>query len=135
MLPKTTIFKFAPTLKGLVIFYSIILLDLGLVLGKNRHSQKVMVAEVSSHISNFALTSMAVAIMAFIMALQGAPFKFIFWLGTAAILMNFVVEILIKIMNTPDAIDAVYGTFGVILTTAVMYIFFKVGVDRSVKSE
>jgi hypothetical protein len=135
MLPKTTIFKLAPTLKGLVIFYSIILLDLGLVLGKNRHSQDVMVAEVSSHISNFALTSMAVAIMAFIMALQGAPFKFIIWLGAGAILMNFVVEILIKIMNTPDAIDAVYGTFGVILTTAVMYIFYKVGIDRSVKSD
>jgi hypothetical protein len=135
MLPKTTIFKLAPTLKGLVIFYCIILLDLGLVLGKNRHSQDVMVAEVSSHISNFALTSMAVAIMAFIMALQDAPFKFIIWLGAGAILMNFVVEILIKIMNTPDAIDAVYGTFGVILTTAVMYIFYKVGIDRSVKSD
>jgi uncharacterized membrane protein len=129
---KKQVFKLAPTLKGVAIFYSVILLDLGLVFGKNRKPQDLVVAEISSHISNFALTSMAIALMTFIMALQGATFKFVIWLGIAAIIMNFVVEVLIHTMNTPDVKDALYATLGVIVTTAIMYLFFKVGIGKPV---
>jgi hypothetical protein len=133
MLSKTQAFKLAPTLKGIAIYYSMIFLDLGLVLAKDRNSQNFLFAEVSNHISNFAITSLIVGLMSFILALQAAPFKIVIWLGVAAIAMNFVVEVLISIMNTPDVVDAVYGTAGVIFTIAVMYVFNKVGIRPSNK--
>jgi hypothetical protein len=49
--------------------------------------------------------------------------------SSAAIAMKM--EVLISIMNTPDVVDAVYGTAGVIFTIAVMYVFNKVGIRPS----
>jgi hypothetical protein len=121
-------FKFAPTMKGIAIFYGLILFDLGLVLLRKHSYQENIVTEASAHISNFALTSMLVATLAFVMALQGAAFKFVIWLGIFAILLNFIVEVFIPILNTPDVLDAVYGAAGVLATWIVMRIFYKVGI-------
>lgn len=121
------LFKHVPTLGGIALYYGIILVDLLLILGKDRNASNALVAEVSSHISNFAISSLLVSLLAFIMTLQGAPFKFVIWLGVIAILMNFIVEVLINFLNTPDILDAVYGTAGVVLTVAAMYVFSRIG--------
>lgn len=132
MAQNATLFRLVPKIKGILIFYSIILVDLAIMLGKNRSSENVLIAEISSHISNFALSSMLMALMSFIMLLQGAPFRFVVWLGMLTILMNFIVEIFVSIMNTPDILDAFYGAIGVLFTGAMMYIFFKVGIRKTV---
>lgn len=128
MSTQKQVFKFTPTIKGVAIFYGIILLDLGLVLTRKHPFQDPFFREVCSHISNFAITSIMVALMAFIMGLQGAPFKSVIWLGAVAIVLNFVVELFVPILNTPDVIDAFYGVAGVVLTCAIMYIFYKTGI-------
>ena len=130
MAQKAPLFRLVPKVKGILIFYSIILVDLAMMLGKNRRSENMLIAEISNHISNFSISSMLVALMSFIMLLQGAPFRFVIWLAGLTILMNFVVEVFVGIMNTPDILDALYGTAGVIFTGVVMYIFFKVGIRR-----
>jgi hypothetical protein len=135
MQSKKQLFNFAPTIRGIIIFYCIIFFDLGLVLAKNRKSQNIIVAEISNHISNFAITSLMVALLAFIMTLQGAPFKFVIWLGIITVLMNFIVEVLISILNTPDIIDAFYGSAGAVLTVLAMYAFFKIGINTAAESK
>ena len=135
MQSKKQLFNFAPTIRGIIIFYCIIFFDLGLVLAKDRKSPNNIVAEVSSHISNFAITSLMVALLAFIMTLQGAPFKSVIWLAITAVLINFIVEVLISILNTPDIIDAYYGSAGVLLTVAAMYGFFKVGIQTPAEAK
>lgn len=135
MQSKKQLFNFAPTIRGIIIFYCIIFFDLGLVLTKDRKSQNIVFAEISNHLSNFAITSLMVALLAFIMTLQGAAFKLVIWLGIIAVLMNFIVEVLISILNTPDIIDAYYGSAGALLTVVAMYGFFKVGIQTPAEAK
>ena len=130
MAQKAPLFRLVPKVKGILIFYSIILVDLAMMLSKNRRSENVLIADISNHISNFSISSMLMALMSFIMLLQGAPFRYVVWLGVFTVLMNFIVEVFVNIMNTPDILDALCGTAGVIFTGAVMYIFFKVGIRQ-----
>lgn len=76
--------------------------------------------EAFTHSSNFVITAIVMSAVSLIWLLQGAPYKFILWLGFAAVVLNFVVEIFIPVLNTPDLTDAVYGTAGVVVTALVM---------------
>jgi hypothetical protein len=73
---------------------------------------------------------MMVAVMSFIMTLQGAPFKLVIWLGVIAVFLNLFVELFVPILNTPDIIDAFYGVAGVVVTILFMRLFYKSGVNR-----
>lgn len=127
------LFLLAPKIKGVLIFYAIIFADLGLVLARKRVFENAELAEAATHVSNFALSSMIVALMSFIMALQGGTFKLVIYLGLIIITLNFAVEAFIRILNTPDLVDAAYGAAGVIVTIGFMYIFFQVGINKDSK--
>jgi len=77
---------------------------------------------------------MIVALMSFIMALQGGTFKLVIYLGLIIIALNFAVEDFIRILNTPDLVDAAYGAAGVIVTIGIMYIFYQVGINKDTKN-
>lgn len=113
-----------------MIFYAIILTHMGLVLYRKHPFHNPFLQEIGSHVSNFAITSMMVAEMSFIMALQGAPFKLVIWLGVIAVVLNFVVELFVSMLNTPDTIDAFYGVTGVVVTVMLMRLFYMLGVYR-----
>jgi hypothetical protein len=127
------LFLLAPKIKGVLIFYAVIFANLALILARKHAFENPELAEASTHISNFALSSMILALMSFIMALQGGTFKLVIYLGLIIIALNVVVEGFIRILNTPDLVDAAYGVAGVIVTTGIMYIFYLVGINKESK--
>jgi len=129
------LFLLTPKIKGILIFYAVILANLALMFARKHLFENAVLAEASTHISNFALSSMILALMSFIMALQGGTFKLVIYLGLIIIALNLVVETLIRILNTQDLVDALYGAAGVIVTTGIMYIFYQVGINKGIKTE
>lgn len=124
--------KFTPTIKGVFVFYVPILLTILLLLGKlNAHLMiplpSIHTKEFYSHISNFIISYNIVAIISFIWLIQGIRFQYIIGLGIAAIAVNFIVEILVTIANTPDVIDAVYGLIGIVFALLTSYLIKKGG--------
>ncbi len=119
--------KYTATTTAIIIYYGLLLFDLGLLLSKNIQVLHVEFAVFYSHISNFVISSILVSVISLIWLLQGAPFKLIIWLGIVAIVLNFIVELFFRFLNTPDIIDAVYGTVGVVFTVLVMLIMKKKG--------
>jgi len=123
--------KYNATIKGIIIFYGLLLLNIGLIVAKNAGKLHTVFGVFFSHISNFFITSILMSIISLIWLLQGAPFKLIIWLGIIAITLNFVIELFVHFMNTPDIMDAVYGTTGVIITILAMWLIKMVGLKEA----
>lgn len=70
-------------------------------------------AEIHSHISNLSLSMIVYLGMGYSWILSGVKFHFTAILGLVLIAANFVCETVISFMNTPDIIDAIYGTIGI----------------------
>lgn len=67
------------------------------------------------HITNFSLSLMALLSFGFTVLVFGGKMKTITIAGLLIIALNIVYEILFPIMNTPDIVDALFGTLGVVL--------------------
>lgn len=122
--------KYSANIKGIIIFYALLLVNIGLILAKTTGKLHLEFAVFFSHISNFYITSILMCIISLIWLLQGAPFKLIIWLGLIAIALNFIIEVFVRFMNTPDVMDAVYGTAGVVVTVLLMWVLKKVGLQE-----
>lgn len=114
--------------KGILLYYGLIFFNMGLGFAKRISFLQARYHEFFSHTSNFIITSTLVAVVSFIWLLQGAPFKLFIWLGATAIALNFVVELFVRFMNTPDVIDAVYGSAGTLFTIFVIAVIKQKGV-------
>jgi hypothetical protein len=123
--------KYTATTSAIVIYYALLLFDMGLLLSKNIKVLHTDFGAFYSHISNFVISSILVSIISLIWLLQGAPFKLIIWLGVVAIVLNFIIELFVRFLNTPDVIDAVYGTAGVIFTVLIMLLLKKTGLKEN----
>ena len=83
----------------------------------------VITAAINSHISNFSFSLISYTGIGYFWLLCGVKFRFIMFLGVFMIFANFVCESpLMAFMNTPDIVDAVYGTVGI----AVSFVFLLV---------
>lgn len=83
--------------------------------------------EIHSHISNLSLSLIAYTGIGYSWLLFGVKFHRITILGAFLILANFIYETLISLMNTPDIIDAIYGTVGILLAYIYLTITNKYG--------
>lgn len=117
-------FKYRPNIGGIILYYGLLLFNVALLSVKNLPVVQRQLHEVFTHTSNFVITSILMSVISFIWIMQGAPFKFILWLGLVAIVLNFVVELFVTVLNSPDVTDALYGCAGVVVTAIVM-LFFK----------
>lgn len=78
--------------------------------------------EITSHISNFALSLMAYLVIGSTWLTYGVKFNFVAGLGVFMIIANFICETLLSSINTVDIVDAIYGTIGVVI--AFVFIVF-----------
>lgn len=124
-------FKYIATSKGIAIYFSWLLFNIALLIAKKIPDLHFYSADFFSHTSNFVITGILMSVVSFIWILQGAPFKLVVWLGLVAITFNFIVELFIPILNTPDVLDAVYGTAAAVLTTLLMLVFQRVGTKET----
>lgn len=87
----------------------------------------IISAEIHSHISNLSLSLIAYLGIGYSWLLTGNKFRSVALLGLAMIAANFVCETLIQFMNTPDIIDAFYGTIGVAIAFTFLVFTNKYG--------
>ena len=77
-------------------------------------------SEINSHISNFSLSLLAYLGIGYTWLLTGIKFNRILLLGIVFILGNIYCETLMTFLNTPDIIDAYFGTAGTLLAFAYL---------------
>jgi hypothetical protein len=90
--------------------------------------------QITSHISNFALSFLFYLVIGYLWLLMGSRFRIITALGIALIVANIVCETVISFLNTPDLIDAVYGIIGVLTVYAYLAITKKFGLEAIIES-
>lgn len=119
----TTTYKYSPKKPvnvGAVALYCIgLLLTIGRWYGGINNDFVVFNDETYSHMSNFSLSMLVYLSTGYMWLLFGVKFRYIVVLGVFLTIANFACEILMGFMNTPDIIDAIYGTIG----TAVIFVF------------
>ena len=65
----------------------------------------------------------------------GVSFEFIIGLGVAILLSNFIYELSIDLLNTPDLIDAYYGFWGTVLAFSFLLLTNKYGLNETNTSD
>jgi hypothetical protein len=81
------------------------------------------------HVSNFSLSMMIYLTLGYVWLLLGLKIKQIAIAGIVIILINFIYELFIPILNTPDIVDAYYGLAGVMLSFLFLYPVSKYGLN------
>ncbi len=79
------------------------------------------------HISNFSLSYMLYAGIGYFWLMMGIKFRYIVFLGITILASNFIYELYIPILNTPDIIDAFFGVAGTILGFLFLFYVQKFG--------
>lgn len=83
--------------------------------------------EFYSHISNFCLSYILYSGIGYFWIMTGVKFKYIVGLGIVILASNFIFELFINILNTPDIIDAYYGVTGTLFALLFLFISYKFG--------
>lgn len=127
----TTKYKYSPQKPVTIGFIALYCMGLLLTAGRwysvINSDFVVFHAEIQSHISNFSLSMLVYLFIGYMWLLFGVKFRIIVNLGVIMIIANFVCETLMGFMNTPDIIDAVYGTIGIAVTFVFLFVAQKYG--------
>jgi len=83
--------------------------------------------EFYSHISNFCLSYILYSGIGYFWIMAGVKFKYIVGLGIVILASNFIFELFINVLNTPDIIDAYYGVTGTLFALLFLFISYKFG--------
>lgn len=90
--------------------------------------------EFYSHISNFCLSYILYSGIGYFWIIAGVKFKYIVGLGIVILASNFIFELFINVLNTPDIIDAYYGVTGTLFALLFLFISYKFGF-KAIKPE
>lgn len=82
------------------------------------------------HITNFSLSLMLMLAFGFTVLVFGRKIRVIGIVGSLIIAFNFAYEVFWPISNGPDIIDALFGSFGVIIAYIFLYMMNKNGLIR-----
>lgn len=99
---------------------------------KSENTQFQILLELDSgfytHMTNFVLSFVLVFISGFMEILMTRKLKNTFFISLGIILINFIYEWYIPILNTLDKVDAYYGFIGSLLPFPFLFILQKFGV-------
>lgn len=123
-------YKFQIRKSFLVVYLLLILLGLGLTIGRG-YSQStdfvIINTFITAHISNFSLSLMSYLAIGFIWLMQGVKFHYIVFLGCVYVIGNLLCETVMTFLNTPDIIDAYFGVFGTLISFLFLLLMNKYG--------
>lgn len=112
--------KYLPKGFTTISFLSIFVLIYLLFLGRKHKTFRVgyfleFMPDFYQHISNLAISFLFYSGVGYFWLMMGVPFRMVIFLGLAILTLNFVYELFIPILNTPDIIDAYFGVVGTLL--------------------
>lgn len=124
--------KYAPKIWLAIIYFILIIGSFILFMGRSKDYLRIdflMAAfpEFYSHLSNFSISFMLYICVGYFWLLQGLKMKNILLLGLGIIIINFIYELFLPIINTKDIIDAYYGFFGVLSGMVFLLSAYKYG--------
>lgn len=73
--------------------------------------------EFYSHISNFTIAYLITSIVGFLWLQQGLQISRVIIFAAVVLLVNYIYELWLPLINTPDIIDGHFGAVGVLLAT------------------
>lgn len=83
--------------------------------------------EFYSHISNFTIAYLITSVVGFLWLQQGVQISRIIIFAIVVLLVNYLYELWLPIINTPDIIDGHFGAAGVLLATIFLVIVARSG--------
>lgn len=90
----------------------------------------VISVAINSHITNFTLSLMMCTLIGYLLLLTGRKYVSTIMMGILLIVVNFIYEIFLPILNTTDIIDALYGLVGVVISLVYLHFINKYGFIR-----
>ena len=90
----------------------------------------VISVAINSHITNFTLSLMMCTLIGYLLLLAGKKYVYTIMVGIPLIVLNFIYEIFLPVLNTTDIIDALYGLVGVIISLVYLYFIDRYGFIR-----
>ena len=90
----------------------------------------VISVAINSHITNFTLSLMMCTLIGYLLLLAGKKYIYTIMVGIPLIVLNFIYEIFLPVLNTTDIIDALYGLVGVVISLMYLYFIDKYGFIR-----
>lgn len=124
--------KYAPKLWATIAY--LLLMAVALLFMQARKSETLQLDffnnnfhEFYTHISNFSLSLLLLSVVGYIWLLMGLGIKQITLLTLVVIVINFVYELFIPVLNTPDAIDAWFGVAGCVVGWLFLILVKKYG--------
>lgn len=128
--------KYIPKI-GTALCYPL-LLAMALLLFFGRNFQKIRIKSIIkimpdfySHISNFSISLIIYMTIGYIGMMFGLKMKSILLIGVLIVLLNLIVEFFVPILNTPDAVDAIFGISGVCVGLIILYVMKKFGLKNN----
>ena len=124
--------KRLPRLWAAISYLLLLALVFLLFMGRNMEALRSgLILEVApdfyTHVSNFAISYLLYVAIGYQWLMAGTTLKPIIWLGLAILLCNFIYEIFIPFINTPDPMDAIYGLVGTMLGFLVLWVIDRHG--------
>ncbi len=132
--------KFTPKLWTAIFYLLIIAGNLYMFYGRKKVSFRLSVLEETfdgfyTHISNFTILFLLTFVIGYIWLIIGMSFQKIIYLMIASVLINFVYELFVPILNTQDLTDAWYGLVGGVISLAFLFLISRFGLQRNPNRE
>ena len=132
--------KYVPKFIIALSFFILLICVLILFLGRTKVFLRIDILQqifpnFYQHISNFAISYLLLSGIGFMWLLLGISFKYVTYLAISILIINFVYELWISILNTPDIFDAYYGLSGTILALSFLIITKKYGLKENLLIE
>lgn len=127
---------YLPSIPTALWFVMLMIVAMLLFLGRNvelLHSDTLeeVLPGFYSHVSNFTLSVLLYGTFGYVGLLFGMPFRYLVSAGVVVIVLNILTELFLSVLNTPDLIDALYGSVGVLITFGFLIIAMKYGLQTN----
>ncbi|WP_149304492.1 hypothetical protein [Pareuzebyella sediminis] len=114
----------------------LVLVSLILFFGRNVEPIRIgsfleVMPDFYSHISNFSLSFILYISIGYVGIMFGLTVKNITIIGIGIVSVNLIIEFLLPFLNTPDTSDALFGTIGVILGFAFLFLSKNYGLKKN----
>lgn len=128
--------KYVPTILGISGYLLLFLLAFFLFLGRKSESLRIGLLldfdpEYYTHTTNFSISLIICLVFGFSEILFTGKIKTSYWMGLFLIGVNFIYELYIPLINTPDIIDAYYGLVGTLIPFPYFYFLKKFGITEN----
>ncbi|WP_196935647.1 hypothetical protein [Sphingobacterium hungaricum] len=117
--------KYTPKISTTILFFVLLIAVFLLFLGRNNPGLRVdylmqAFPDFYQHISNFCISYLLFSGIGYFWLFMGVPLKAIVAFGLVLLFANFIYELWIPLINTPDIIDAYYDAWGTLLGFAFL---------------